>query len=294
LTKSNHENKNHHHFHTHSVVSNIWVAFLLNLFFTIIEFIGGIIFNSSAILADAVHDLGDCFALGSTLFLEKRSLRAENENYSFGYRRLSVLSGMLNGAILLIGASIMLYRAFDRLYVVEEVNSLGMLGMAVLGIVFNGLAIFSMKKTSSNLNARAMYYHLFEDVMGWVIVLIGALAIYFFKLPIIDPILTIGLSIYIGYNAVRLLIPVYYILMESTPRDIDLAHFENDLKSIDHVLDVHDLHIWSLDGNYHLMSAHFTVGKELTKQDVINLREATDNLCKGYNIYHTTIEIEFK
>lgn len=294
MTKSNHENKNHHHFHSHNIVSNIWLAFLLNLFFTIIEFIGGILFNSSAILADAVHDLGDTFALGSTLYLEKRSLKKENKSYSFGYRRLSVLSGMLNGSILIIGASIMFYQAFGRLYVVEEVNSVGMLGMAVLGIIFNGLAIFSMKKTSSSLNARALYYHLFEDVMGWVIVLIGALGIYFFKLPIIDPILTIGLSIYIGYNAIKILIPVYYILMESTPRDIDLAAFEADLKTINHILDVHDLHLWSLDGNYHLMSAHFTVAKDLTKQDVIKLREETDNLCKGYNIYHTTIEIEFK
>ncbi len=294
MQHSNHENKAHQHFHNHSIVKNMWVAFALNFCFTIIEFVGGVIFNSTAILADAVHDLGDTIALASTLFLEKKSLKPEDKQYSFGYRRLSVLSGLLNGVVLIAGSIIMAVKSIEKIGAPGDVNSLGMIGLAILGIVFNGLAIFSMKKDHANINSKALSLHFLEDVLGWVIVLIGAIAIKLFNLPIIDPILSLLLSIFIAFNAFKLLIPVYYILMESVPKNLDLEKFTHALLEIKEVKNVHDLHVWSLDGNYHLMSAHFTVSSKLTKQDVIELRITTDEICKIFDIYHNTIEIEFQ
>lgn len=267
-------------------------AFIINAVFTIIEFIGGILFNSTAILADAVHDLGDSIALGTTILIEKRSYKKRNNQFTFGYRRLSVLSGLINGIILLTGSVFMTTRAIDRIMAPQDVNSVGMFWMAVLGVLFNGVAVLSLKSKNSGLNARALYLHLLEDALGWVVVLIGAIAIYFFDLPIIDPILSLALSLFIAYNAIRLLIPVYHILMESTPKSLNLDELETKINTVEGLVEIHDVHTWSLDGEYHILSAHVTVKKELTDDGIIRVKKTLISICKEFQIFHTTFEVE--
>lgn len=288
----NHAHKHHNHAHGHPIVKNMFWAFIINALFTIIEFIGGILFNSTAILADAVHDLGDSIALGTTILIEKRSYKKRNNQFTFGYRRLSVLSGLINGIILLSGSAFMTIRAIERIMAPEAVNSVGMFGMAILGILFNGVAVLSLKSKNKGLNARALYLHLLEDALGWVVVLIGAVAIYFFDLPIIDPILSLGLSIFIAYNATRLLIPVYHILMESTPKSLNLDELEAKINAVKGLVEIHDVHTWSLDGEYHILSAHVTVEKELTDEEIVGIKRTLISICKEFHIYHTTFEME--
>lgn len=267
-------------------------AFIINAVFTVIEFIGGILFNSTAILTDAIHDLGDSIALGLTIFIEKKSYKVSNRKYTFGYRRLSVLSGLINGIILISGSIIMAVKSIERIMSPQEVNSVGMFWLAVLGVVFNGVAVLSLKNSKKGLNARALYLHLLEDAIGWIVVLIGAVGIYYFKLPIIDPLLSLGLSIYIAYNAVKLLIPVYHILMESTPSGLELSQLEDEIAGIPSVVEMHDVHTWSLDGEYHILSAHVIVQEELDALDIIKVKKQLIALCKTHDIFHTTFEIE--
>ncbi len=291
----NHEHSHshhHHHSHGHPIVKNMVLAFLINAAFTVIEFIGGILFNSTAILADAVHDLGDTIALGSTILIEKKSYKQRTDQFTFGYRRLSVLSGLINGIILISGSVIMASRAIHRILDPQEVNSVGMIGMAILGVIFNGIAVLSMKKSHKGINARALYLHLLEDALGWIAVLLGAIAIYLFDLPIIDPILSLALSLFIIYNAVKLLIPVYHILMESAPKDVDLEQLKSQAASISGLIDLHDIHIWSLDGEYHLLAAHALIGADVSKEESIIIKKKLIDICKQHRIYHTTLEIE--
>jgi len=267
-------------------------AFIINAVFTIIEFIGGVLFNSTAILADAVHDLGDTIALGSTILIEKRSYKKRDHKFTFGYRRLSVLSGLINGIILISGSIIMSTRAIGRILEPQAVNSVGMFWLAILGVLFNGFAVLSMKNSHQGINARALYLHLLEDALGWVAVLLGAIAIYLFDLPIIDPILSLGLSIYIAYNAIKLLIPVYHILMESTPANLDLERLEKLITSTAGLIEMHDVHTWSLDGEYHILSAHIIVERTLSNSEIIAIKKELIHICKESQIFHTTFEIE--
>lgn len=283
-----HEHAHHNQQHVHGVVKNMFWAFIINACFTIIEFIGGIIFNSAAILSDAVHDLGDTFALGSSIILERRSLKKRDSMYSFGYRRLSILSGLLSCIILISGSIVMFIKSIDRFINPLEVNSEGMIGMGILGIVFNGLAVLKMKGSSGGVNARALYLHLLEDAIGWIVILIGAICIHLFDIPILDPILSITLSIFIIFNAIKLLKPVYKILMVSTPEGLDISEVKSKIESMEGVIEMHDIHTWSLDGDFNILTAHLIV-KNNTDH---SLKIAVTKLLKEQNIHHTTLEIE--
>ena len=169
---------------------NIGIAVLINLAFTIIEIIGGLWTNSLAILSDALHDFGDTLILGSSWFLEKQSNKGPDFKRTFGYKRLSLFSATLSGLILVAGSLYILSQAIPRLLNPQDVNALGMIGFAVIGIVFNGFALWRLHG-GHDLNSKIISWHFVEDVIGWVIILIGAIITYFVNLPIIDPIITI-------------------------------------------------------------------------------------------------------
>lgn len=291
----NHEIKKHihsHERHSHGLVKNMFWAFIINACFTIVEFIGGIIFNSTAILTDAIHDLGDSIALGSSIFIEKKSYQDGNTRFTYGFRRLSILSGLINGIILLTGSVVMLFQAIDRIIEPADVNSKGMIGMAILGVIFNGLAVLRLKNSQKGLNARALYLHLLEDALGWVVLLIGAVVIYFYDVPILDPILSIGLCLFIGYNSFRLLIPVYHILMASTPKGINIESIKNEVEGFEGLDEIHDIHIWTLDGEYHILTAQLLVERTLNESQIKALKNQVVEFLRSLNILHTTLEVE--
>jgi len=284
--------QHHHHTssdHRVSGTSNIRFAFFLNLGFTLIEIVGGLLTNSVAILSDALHDFGDSISLGLAWYFQKLSVRGSNEKYSYGYKRFSLIGALANSLILVTGSIFILSETIPRILHPQPANASGMFWLAILGIAVNGAAVIRLKKGSS-LNEKVVSLHLLEDVLGWVAILIGSVLMYFFDLPFIDPLLSILISIYILSNVAQSVREGMRILLQATPDDINLPHIRNRMLNHPQIEDVHDLHIWSADGNYHVMTMHVVLKKEATGTP--ELKTEIRTLLKEEKIEHATIEFE--
>jgi len=271
-------------------IENIKIVLLLNFSFTILEIIGGLWTNSLAILSDALHDFGDSIMLAASWLFEKKAQKPSDKRYTFGYERYSLFSALF-AAIALIGGSLfILANAIPRLMHPEEVNASGMLAIAVAGIVFNLCGYFRLHKGSS-LNEKVLSWHLLEDVFGWVVILIGSIIIHFWNLPIIDPIMTVGFSVFILVGVSRSLREALHVLLQGVPSQIDTEEVRKKLCRIMGVKSVHDLHIWSLSGDKGILTAHVVVEKKLLKNPD-TIRKKIKKALEKNNINHSTIEIE--
>ncbi|MEO1623652.1 MAG: cation diffusion facilitator family transporter, partial [Bacteroidota bacterium] len=202
---------------------------------------------------DAVHDLGDSLSLGLAWYRQRLSQKGSDSHYSYGYKRFSILGAIITCLILVLGSVFILYEAIPRLLAPEETYAPGMMALACLGIVVNGIAVLRLR-TGNSLNEEAMYWHLLEDVLGWVVVLIGSITMYFFGLPWIDPLLSIGITLYILFNVLKRLIGATKIVLQAVPEGIEIEEVRNQLEQIDGIHEVPHIHLWSLDGQYHLGS----------------------------------------
>lgn len=265
---------------------NILIAFLLNLSFSVIEFVGGIITGSVAIVSDSVHDLGDAMSIGASFFLEKKSKKAPDEKYTYGYMRYSVLGSVITTVILLFGSLAVIYNAVERIIKPVEINYDGMIVFAVIGAAVNFLAAYFTKEGDS-LNQKAVNLHMLEDVLGWIVVLVGAVIMRFTDITIIDPLMSVGVAVFILVNSLRNLKEVLNIFLEKTPEGIDLEEIREHICSIDGVSDVHHIHLRSLDGysNYITMHVVATGNSHEIKHKV---REELSE----HGINHATIELE--
>lgn len=272
-------------------VKNIKIVFFLNAGFAVAELIGGIFTNSLAITSDALHDLGDSISLGLSWFLERYSKRKKDKRFSFGYRRYSLLAAMIN-ALILIGASIyILYEAINRVINPEVVNATGMIYFAVAGIIINGIAALRVRRGKS-LNERVVTLHLFEDVLGWVAVFVVAVILFFQDLYILDPILSIVITLYILFNVFRNLRKITAVFLQAVPEDVDIKKIEGDILKIDKVEGVHHTHVWSLDSLNNVMTTHLIVGNDVNMEEIERIRGKVKKLLESYSIEHSTIEIE--
>ena len=285
--KDNHSGK-----HSHGTSAlRIRVAFLLNFGFTIIELIGGLWTNSTAILADALHDLGDTLSLGLSWYFSKVSERGRTNKFSYGYRRFSLLAAFVNSMVLLVGSMFILTQAVPRLFSPEHSNAQGMIILAVVGIVMNGLAVMKLK-AGKTLNERVTTWHLMEDMLGWIAVLFAGVFIAFYDLHVIDPILSILITLYVLRNVVKNLKETVLTFLQKVPTEIDLESIEKRITDIPEVLRVHDTHIWSLDGEYTVFTSHVTLKKSVTSEEMFNIKCCILDLLKSGGIDHTTLEME--
>jgi cobalt-zinc-cadmium efflux system protein len=280
--------KEHNHNHGES---NIKAAFFLNLLFSIIEIIGGFFTNSVAILSDALHDLGDSFSLALAWYFEKISKKKRNAKYSYGYRRFSLLGALINSLVLLLGSIFIISESIQRLMSPEQPNAKGMFLLAILGILINGLAVLRLKKGHS-LNERAVRLHLMEDVLGWIAVFIGSIVMMFFDLPILDPILSLGIACYILFNIYRNLRDTLRVILQHTPDNVNVEKIENTIKNTEGVNSLHDLHIWSMDGEYNILSVHIVVNRNADENKITDIKNQIRDKMKDLNIPHSTLEIE--
>jgi len=264
----------------------------LNITFTIIEVFGGFWTNSLAIFSDALHDLGDSIALLVSWFFERGSRKSPDISRTFGYQRLSLFSAFFSASILVVGSIIIIYQAIPRLFNPEFVNSFGMVGIAIVGILLNGTGFFLLKKGQS-LNEEVLSWHLLEDVIGWIGILVGGTIIYFFKIYILDPIMTIGLTVFILFNVVKSLRETLNILLQGVPKHINLDKVTKELTSIKGVIEIHDVHVWSLEGETDILTAHVVVEEELLKTPD-KTRIVIKEVLKKNHIEHSTIEMESK
>lgn len=282
----------HKHPHPHQpAVSNITVAFFLNLSFTIIEIIGGILTNSLAILSDAIHDLGDTVALGFSWYMEKVAARKRDRRFSYGYRRFSLLAALINGVVLAAGSLLILREAIPRLAAPEPVHAPGMLALAILGILVNGAAVLRLRR-GKTMNEKVVSWHLLEDVLGWVAVLLISIIMLFREIPILDPLFSVFFSLYILWNVLKNLKQTMMIFLQSAPREIEIPEIEKRVTVLPGVMEVHDTHVWTMDGEYHVLTAHVVVEPEMSKENIILLKRRIREVIDGMEIHHATLEIE--
>lgn len=277
----------HSHVHHHSS-RNIGTAFFLNLIFCIVEFIGGLLTNSVAILSDAVHDLGDSISLGASWYFEHISRRKPTANFSYGYKRFSLIGALLNSIVLLVGSSFVILESVKRIITPQPVHPEGMLALAVLGVLINGVAVWKTSK-GVGINERAVSLHMLEDVLGWVAVLLVSLIMMWRPFPILDPLLSISISLFVLWNVFRNLRQVVWVLLQAVPVEISSQEIKSSLEQMDGVVSVHDLHIWSQDSIHHVASLHVVIADS---QQAEELKRRIRELLSTHSINHVTVEIE--
>ena len=266
---------------------NILIAFILNLSFSIFEFFGGLFVNSVAILSDSLHDLGDALSIGISYFLEKKSKKKADEKYTYGYIRYSVLGGVITTTILLAGSVLVIIGSIRRLLNPVEINYSGMIVFAVIGVILNFVAAYVTREGDS-INQKAVNLHMLEDVLGWVVVLIGAIIMNFTDIRMIDPLMSIGVALFILINALKNLKAVLDLFLEKAPSDINISELREHLLKIEGVEDIHHIHVWSIDGYNNYATMHIVTRVE----DIKGIKQMIrDELCE-HNICHAVLETE--
>ena len=279
------------HHHHHSSTQNIRLAFFLNLGFTVIEFIGGLLTNSTAILADAVHDLGDTFALGQAWYFEKLTERKENNRYTYGFKRFSLLGALISTLLLIISSFYILSEAVPRLFHPATAHAEGMIVLAIFGVLVNGYAMFKLTR-EKGINARTVGLHLLEDVLGWVAILVMAMILMFTELYILDPILAILITLLILSNVVKNVKAILPIFLQATPDQVNLDEIRKNILRFDHVEAIHHMHVWSLDDQHMVFTVHLVADKNLDPAEYAQVKNAVRELMDTHGFYHSTVEIE--
>ena len=266
---------------------NILIAFILNLGFSIFEFFGGIFTNSVAILSDSIHDMGDALSIGISYFLEKKSKKHADNKYTYGYIRYSVLGGLITTVILIVGSILVIYNAIGRIINPTQINYEGMILFAVIGVVLNFIAAY-FTKDGDSINQKSVNLHMLEDVLGWVVVLLGAVIMKFTDIKILDPIMSIGVAIFILVHSFKNLKKVVDLFLEKTPNDVNIEALKRCLLKIEEVEDIHHIHVWSIDGYNNYATMHI-----VTKAN--NIKEVKNKVrheLKDHNICHAILETE--
>ncbi|MDD4904355.1 MAG: cation diffusion facilitator family transporter [Candidatus Bipolaricaulis sp.] len=271
--------------------ARIGTAFVLNLGFAILEAVGGLWTNSVAVLSDAVHDLGDCVALALAWHFARVSRRSGDDVYTFGYRRFALVGALTMGGVLLTAGILVLIESVPRLLTPEATNARGMLVLAGIGIIVNGLTALRMRGGLS-LSERVVTWHFVEDVLGWMAVLVAGVVMMFWSVPILDPILSILITLYVLWNVGRRLRETFVILLQGVPRSLRVAEVESAIRAVPGVCAVHHTHIWSQDGIEHVLTAHVVTARADSYANVAALRRQVKETLKRFGILHATIEFE--
>ncbi len=267
---------------------NILIAFILNLSFSIFEFIGGTLTNSVAIVSDSIHDIGDAISIGISYFLEKKSKKQPDATYTYGYARYSIVGSVITTLILLLGSIMVIFNAVSRIINPVDINYDGMIVFAVIGVIINFVAAYFTREGDS-LNQKAVNLHMLEDVLGWVVVLIGAVVMRFTDISIIDPVMSILVAVFILVNAVKNLKEVLDLFLEKAPHGISVEEIKEHVSEIEGVLDVHHIHIWSMDGHSNYATMHV-----VTEENPHVIKHKIRDELKEHGISHATLELEGK
>ena len=265
---------------------NILGAFILNVTFSVLEFIGGALTNSVAIISDSIHDMGDAISIGLSYFLEKKSKKKPDKKYTYGYIRYSILGGLITTVILIIGSALVIYNSIIRVFNPVEINYNGMIIFAIFGVVINFMAAY-LTREGDSINQKSVNLHMLEDVLGWIVVLIGAIVMRFTDISLLDPLMSILVALFILISSLKNIKEITVLFLEKIPSDIDIDELKKHLLTIKGVIDVHHIHVWSIDGVNNYATMHVVAENSSVKNKV-------KEEMMEHGISHTTIELESK
>jgi cobalt-zinc-cadmium efflux system protein len=281
------------HNHTHGLARNsLRLAFFLTLIILIAEVVGGLLANSLALLSDAGHVVTDIFALGLAWFATVQAERLPNARKTFGYHRVGILAAMVNAITLIVIAFAIMLEAVQRFQHPEKVQPQIMFLAAGIGIVINLIIGFGLFKESNNLNVRAAMLHVFGDVGASVGVIVAGVIILLTGWTFVDPLLSVGIAVLIAIGAWRILRETTDILLEAVPKGVSMPGLVKDMKSVEGIEDVHDLHVWSITSNMYALSCHALIADVPPSNSSVILHSLNTMLSEKYHIGHVTIQFE--
>ena len=271
--------------------NRILLAFLLNLFFTFVEIWGSVVTGSVTILSDAIHDFGDCIALGMAWRMEKFSKKPPNERYHFGYRRFSVAAGLVNNLILLTGGVILIVTSVQRFFAPREINGRGMLLFAIFGILMNGIAMLLTSK-GKNINERTISMHMLEDVLTWVAVFIVGCVMCFFDLPVLDSVLSICMTLVIFCGVARNLRKIFCVMTVRSPLETEkYRELQERLGQQLPLAVLRELRLFSMDGEENYGEVILVTKGECRAEETNQMIECAAVCCGEYGIHHTVVQV---
>lgn len=270
---------------------NIKIAFLLNLAFSIVEAIGGILTNSISIISDSLHNLGDSITIGINYIFEKKSKKLPNKEYSYGYLRYTMLGSLIASFILLVGSVVIIYNVVPRLIKPLSVNYDAMIIFGIFGLLINLYATIKIMRSKDK--DKKINTHMIEDTVIWLFILAGSICIKVFDLVIIDPILSLLIAVYILYQVYKYMKNIYNIFMEKVPKNVKIDEIKKNIESNENIDNVHHIHIWSMDGVNNYMTAHIHLNKVLSEEEIVKTKNDVKNKLKEDKINHITLEVEY-
>ncbi|MFS9286000.1 cation diffusion facilitator family transporter [Streptococcus infantis] len=266
----------------------VWLAFFLNLSYAIVEFIAGGIFGSSAVLADSIHDLGDAIAIGISAFLETISNREEDSHYTLGYKRFSLLGALVTAVILMTGSVLVILGNITKLFHPQPVNDEGILWLGIIAVSINVLASLVVRKGKTK-NESILSLHFLEDTLGWVAVILMAIVLRFTDWYILDPLLSLVISIFILSKAIPRFWSTLKIFLDAVPEGVDIKQVKSDLEQLDHVTSINQLNLWTMDGLEKNAIVHVCL-KEIEQMELC--KESIRSKLKDCGFQNITIEID--
>ncbi|WP_340297396.1 cation diffusion facilitator family transporter [Staphylococcus coagulans] len=279
---------------THSKMT-LWLSLIITLFFTVVEFAGGIISNSLALLSDSFHMLSDVFALALSMLAVYFASRKPTARYTFGYLRFEILAAFLNGLALAVISVWIFYEAIVRIIFPKPVESGLMLVIATIGLIVNivlTVILVRSLKSENNINIQSALWHFMGDLLNSIGVIIAVVLIYFTGIQLIDPILSMIIALVILRGGYKIMRNAWLILMESVPEHLDTDEIMETMKSVDQVLDVHEFHLWSITTEHYSLSAHVVLDSRSSEEAYQTINELETLLKEKYGLAHTTLQIE--
>jgi cobalt-zinc-cadmium efflux system protein len=273
--------------------SRLSLSLFITLAFVVLEAGAGYFANSLALLTDAAHNLTDVIALALSWFAIRLTAQPANAKKTYGYHRAGILVALLNSTTLVLISIGIFYEAYLRFTSPPEVKSNILIGVGLIAVVINLVtALLVHRGSESDLNLRSAFVHLMGDVISTIGAVIAGVIIYFTNANWLDPLVSVLIGFLILYNAWGILRETVDILLESTPRDLDLKKMVSDITSVDGVLGVHDLHVWSLTQNLRTMSAHILTDDISVRAGAEIQSRINELVYHRYNIAHATLQLE--
>lgn len=281
--------------HEHQInEKNIFISVILNLTITIAQFIGGFFSNSLALISDAIHNLSDGISLFLSYIALKISRKDANYKKTFGYKRIEIITALFNAITLVVICIFLFKEAIERFYNPEKIDSLIMLIVATIGLLANLISVILLHKDKNhNINIKSAYLHLLGDTISSVAVIIGGILIYFFNIYWIDPIITILIALYIIKEAYSIIVETVNILMQNTPKNIDIDKIKENIEKFEFVDNIHHVHVWKLSDYDIHFEAHIDIKNDINLSKADTYRHSIEELLKNnYSINHTTLQLE--